>query len=514
MKKTYLFFLLLTAQIGLCQSETAYFLMPKNQNIEVFINNKINQGIKEGVVLDCNCKYSWKITSEDSVTPIISKISEALSTYDLDGWLRHEFYNRRYRGNVKFCGFKIFWNEIQKTITGPSPKIRKPTKAEENSIADFVKLEKIIPLNLPATADNIELYASSYFKEEYWLLHYEKSMNGYLNFLCLNISENKTDTIKVLNPILPETFEKTDKILMSVNDLYLVLSIEKQIFLFDRKRLKLEFHGAFSMETDIGYLGLHEHKVLFAHCSNYSKKDEEFAALASSFDITSKTMSPYISLDFEMPELSFRVPHNWIDFKNGKTIFSQSAKYKVDILSESFSANHTIQPNDEKWKTIPEEIIIKTKELKGKNPEYSKYFFSALPVIDKANRIREAFFVDDSTIIIQITLNDAEKSQYPGVAYFYDVWKYDGSSFKRFYEKLKDAYPYKNVKLNYTNYPYHADNTFYPISRFSNGRAAILKLDSNVKPLGKRYNKVKRMLDKKFYSESPGANLYIYSIKF
>jgi hypothetical protein len=501
----------LISSFCISQEIQAVYLKPQKQEVASFIKQKFEEGVKEGLVLDCQCKYKWT-TGVDSSMPVITALHEPLESTDLEDWITYEFYNRRFRGKKTFCRYRIKYDELSKIIMPPKTKIAEAAH-DYQRLSDYVKLQKIIPLKLPVFSSEVDKYPSAFIGNEFWLLHYEKSLNSFLHFLLINAKDYRIDTIKVKNPFPQEVFEKTSMIVMAVDTDYLCLAIGKEVFLFKRTGNQLLSPEYFNLETDIQYLSLHERKIFFGHCYNYSKEDEEHTALAGVFDINKRSLIQ-IPLNFILPELSIIVPNNWLDFKNGKILFSQSVIYKLNIISNDSTPLIEIESIDSTWKSVPEEIITNVSKLKGKNPEYSKYFYSVKPTIDKANRIREAYFISDSVIMIKIKLNAEEKLFYPGVTFFIDVWKLKDNSFVRTHEKLKEVSPKENVICSLNNYPLYADGTFYNISKFSNGKAAILKTDSNVYPIGKKYKWVERQLGSKYLSEKPGVNLYFYSVNF
>ena len=227
----------------------------------------------------------------------------------------------------------------------------------------------------------------------------------------------------------------------------------------------------------------------FGFC--YSSPDENYPFI--------NVNNSHKELKFENYFLTHNLPFNYIDFVDGRSLFSQSSKYEIMIFNDDFSID-TISCFKHNFEGL-DSLLVKSIEEKY-SPYKPQEIFKELQLLDeKSDRIYSVYFIDSKNILVFWIDN---------LNIFADFWCYDNREWS-----LKS----ENVICNRCNENDLIDkdcfllNYFNPKIEIKDGKIYTIREGFHMNVEGVNYNDYKNKLNNDALNNSYNYFIDVYNFK-
>lgn len=492
-----------------------------NKNAEDFIVSRIKKGELRGTLLSCMQRYEWAAVSADDTLAKPKVVAGKVNEEDMNRYAKYQMKYGKRRGSIEFCNIVTKWKGSGSDFKYKLVVYRKKgseenvtASARNKPITSFVQLEKIVPLDIPIDFDNEEQFGTATWQNELWAItSLPKETSSALGLTRVNLDSYKLDTLVIK---LPQQYvdEMIDaiRLALAVNDSFIVIGNDQKLFIYDRKKQNTLLRVA-SIETEIEHLRLSGSRLLVSYCYSYTPATGKPSAVLAIYDIPDDKITRKVAPGFDLPEYAQFYPHHWIDATDKRILFSQVLSYKIQVYNYALDKVATIDYKKPGWRAIDPAIIDSIKLLRGKDG-YSQYIRETVfPEKRKINTVISARFMNDSIIMVCISPSKAEQDSITDLVYLYDIWQLKNGQFTLTHTDLTDSYPPDDLECSYDNYPLNASYGIFTDYHFSNNKIAGIKVDGEIMPLGHKYGKLKKELQKKFDGWNIGGNIYIYNVQ-
>lgn len=378
---------------------------------------------------------------------------------------------------------------------------------EQTHFSKLTVLKKMVPLSRNFSPYDLHSLTMSTF-------------DNHLRFSCYNIKDNtdsvwiyhlnlenfKIDSTVYIIENLSNYFQKyycKNLSYIAFNQHWTVIGVYGLMYIYDDKNA---LYKKIEMKESLMFVKfIDDNQLLCAWNFNRKNKKNKPSAI-NLFDVVKGEYVKSVYPVFDMIQYSQFSPNHWIDATANSILYSQTSDYKIDIYNRELQRVDSIRYQPIVWDKLPLEVErkITKKKLTG-----AEAIYTILPYEKTTSRIRQAHFINDSTILTYYSIPAFDTTQtQPDFAF--DLWRRGPNGWKMLHQNLVDRYADEEL-ITASNYPLFEDKLNNLVA-FSGQYLIAFMSYAPIDPVGLSKKDYKQQCDDYLLDNSPCLVLYVYSL--
>lgn len=246
---------------------------------------------------------------------------------------------------------------------------------------------------------------------------------------------------------------------------------------------------------------------------NFNPLEAKIPVRIAQFDLKSKKITNFVDPVSDAIEFSYFAPSNWIDIsQKGEAIFTNTLKPEHCFYDTNLKLNQKLVYTPKNWNNIDMRDLNVIRS--AKNSMTPQEIIRNLTKTEDSDgcRVISVNFANDSTLLVFYSApSKGEKADF---VRYCNIWKRKNDKWVLFDKELKDAYPDLETILTKDNFPFTGS---FQNLKFDNNKAYYIYVMPNEDKLlqfGKKFEVVKKEMNRHFAEEKLYHQLFIYNCRF